>query len=148
MCFWILPSSPKSREIEIFKISLILHLVKLWAESLGTVCLQERVGHNLWLNYQFSRNRNVHIDITILCQFKSKKKLQNVSRVGSTPRPPTVFGTNLTYLPMHRFAQILYSIQKYFPIHWLIHIFFTCGIGPDILMNMLQDYIVFLIWAA
>ena len=62
------------------------------------------------------------------------------------PDHPTVFGTNLICLAMPRFARIFSNMQKYFPNHWSIQIFFISGIGPDILMNMLEDCIVFFKW--
>ena len=63
------------------------------------------------------------------------------------PRTPTVFGTNQTCLSTPCFAHIFPTIQ-YFPNHWLMHIFLTSGINLDIVMNMLEDCIIFLIWAA
>ena len=62
------------QEIGIFQIPLISYFVKFWGESFSMFAGKR--GHNFWLNCQFSRKRNVHIYITILCQFKLTKKLQ------------------------------------------------------------------------
>ena len=61
--------------------------------------------------------------------------------------PPTAFGKTQTYSPTPHFGQILPNMQ-YFPNHWSIHIFFSSGIGANILMKVFEDFIVFLIWAA
>ena len=63
------------------------------------------------------------------------------------PDLPTVFGTNQTFFPTPPFAQILPNMQ-YFPNHWSMEIFFTAGIGPDIMMNVFEDYTIFLICTA
>ena len=63
--------------------------------------------------------------------------------------PSTVFGTNLTCLPTPLLARILSNIQNFFLLNlWSIQIFFTFGTGPDILINVLEDRIIFFIWAA
>ena len=64
----------------------------------------------------------------------------------SSQNLPLVFGTNLTCLPIPRFARILSNIQKYFLNLLSVMIFFTSGKGPDILINVLEDCIVFLIY--
>ena len=112
-----------------------------------TVGLKERWRHNLWLNLQFSRKRNVHIYITI-CVSLNEKKSKIYLRLRRFPDLPTVFGTSLTSLPMPRFTWILPHMQKYFANHWSIQIFFTSGISPVILMKVLEDCILFLIWTA
>lgn len=56
------------------------------------------------------------------------------------------FGINHTCSSTPYFARILPNMQKYFPNHWLIQISLTCEIGSDILMNLLEDCIVFFIW--
>ena len=66
--------------------------------------------------------------------------------VVTPPRPPPVFGTNQTCSPTSRFAQILPNLQ-HFTNHWSMQIFFTSLIGPDILINVFEDYIIFLVWA-
>ena len=62
-----------------------------------------------------------------------------------SPRPPVVFGTNQTCLSTPVFARILPNMQ-YFPNHWSIQILFISGIGPDTLMNVLEQWNMFLIW--
>ena len=64
----------------------------------------------------------------------------------SSQNLPLVFGTNLTCLPIPRFARIPSNIQKYFLNLWSVMIFFTSGKGPDILIIVLEDCIVFLIY--
>ena len=54
---------------------------------------------------------------------------------------------NKTYFPMPCFAWVLPNM-KYFPNHRSLQIFFTSAIGPDILMNVLEDYIILLLWTA
>ena len=71
--FWIFPNSLKSKEIGIFEVALIPYFLKLWRESFRHSMFVGERGHNLWLNCQFSRKINVHIYITILCQFKWRK---------------------------------------------------------------------------
>ena len=73
-------------------------------------------------------------------------KLQNFPGIVTPPDSPTVFGTNQNCLPTPCFAQILPNMQ-HFPNHSLMQIFFTSGIGPDILMEVFEDYIIFLICA-
>ena len=77
----------------------------------------QRGGPKLWLNFQLSRKRNVHIYVicVILNEGKNCKIL-----LGFRPLPDlqtTVFGTNLTFLPIPRFARILPNMQKSFPNH-------------------------------
>ena len=36
--------------------------------------------------------------------------------------------------------------MQHFPNLWLMQIYFTSGIGPDILMKVFKGYIVFPIW--
>ena len=69
-------------------------------------------------------------------------------RLHHLPDPPTVFRSNLACLSMLPFARVLSDIQKYFPKHWSIKFFSTFRIEPDILMNVPEDCIVFLTWAA
>ena len=61
---------------------------------------------------------------------------------------PELYLEKTTCLSSPRFAWILSNRQKYFLNLWSIQIFFTFGIGPDILIKVLEDCIVFLIWAA
>ena len=56
-----------------------------------------------------------------------------------------IFGTNRTCLLINHCAQMFPNIKRYFRNQWF---FFTSGIGTDILMNMLEGWIVFLIWEA
>ena len=63
------------------------------------------------------------------------------------PDPPPVFGTNQTCSPTPHFVQIL-PILQHFTNHWSMQIFFTSVIGPDILMKVFEDNIIFLVWAA
>ena len=63
------------------------------------------------------------------------------------PNCPIVFGTNLTCLPTPCFARIISNMQKYFLNLWSIPIFFYSVICPDILINVLENCIVFVIWA-
>ena len=60
-------------------------------------------------------------------------------------RPPK-FIWNKIHLtsPKHHFAWILPNMSQYFPNHCIF--FFPSWIGPDILMNNLEDGIIFLIW--
>ena len=83
--FWFFYNSLKSRETGIFEVPLISFFAKLWGESLGHSVL---VGKRAWLKCQFSRKRNVHTFITILCQFKWRKKQQNFPGVVSPARHP------------------------------------------------------------
>ena len=91
-----------------------IHILLNSKESLtSTACLCERGEHNLWWSCQFSRKINVHIYITILYQFKSRKKWQIFPGVAPPPRShPTVFGTSLACLPMHHFTRILSNMKK------------------------------------
>ena len=61
--------------------------------------------------------------------------------------PPNVFETNQICSPTTRFARILPNIKNFLH-HWSMQIFFTSEIDPDILMNVLEDCIILLIWAA
>ena len=50
----------------------------------------------------------------------------------------------------HTFVHQCNTLLGFFPIFsqsLIMQIFFTFGIGPDILMNGLEDCIIFLIWA-
>ena len=58
-------NSLKSRKFGIFEVPSIPYI---FDDSLSGT-RRER-GPNLWLNWRFSRKRNVHIFITILCQLK------------------------------------------------------------------------------
>ena len=59
----------KSSEIRIFEVPLISYFVRLCGQSFrDIVFVTEIVKPSLLINYQFSRKRNVHIYITILCQ--------------------------------------------------------------------------------
>ena len=64
------------------------------------------------------------------------------------PDRSTVFGKKLTSLLKPSFAWILSSMLKYFLNLWSFQTLFTFGIGPDILINVLEGCIVFLIWSA
>ena len=64
---------------------VLLIFFQFTKESLGHSVL---VGERAWLNCQFSRKRNVHTFITILCQFKWRKKQQNFPGVVSPARHP------------------------------------------------------------
>ena len=59
-----------------------------------------------------------------------------------SPDPPPVFEINQTCLPTSRFAQILPNTQ-HFTYHWSMQTFYSSGIGPDILMEVLEYYIIF-----
>ena len=83
-----------------------------------------------------------------MCRLKWRKNCKIFLRLHCLPNLPTVFGTNLHCLSTPRFAQILFNMEKYFPLSLIYPDFFTSGMGPDILANVLWDCIVFLIWAA
>ena len=53
---------------------LLLDFVKLWGESFRHSMFVAERCQNFWLNCQFSRKINVHIYVTIFCQFKWRKK--------------------------------------------------------------------------
>ena len=79
--------------------------------------------------------------------FRNLKEGKNCTIFFASRLSPTTFGTNQTYSPTPRIAQILPNTQ-YLPNHWSMQIFFTSGIGHDILMKVFEDFIIFLIWAA
>ena len=56
-----------------------------------------------------------------------------------TQDPPTLFETNQTCSRAPPYAQILPNMQ-YFPNHRSMQICFTSGIGPDILMKVIEGY--------
>ena len=59
------------------------------------------------------------------------------------------FGINHTCSSTPYFARILPNMQKYFPNQWSMLIFFISGIGPDILMNVLEGDIIlpiYVVW--
>ena len=58
--------------------------------------------------------------------------------------PDRTAGANYTYPPSTRFAR--FPICNYISQSLINADFFT--FGPDILMIVLEDYIIFLIWAA
>ena len=64
------------------------------------------------------------------------------------PDRSTVFGKKLTSLLKPSYAWILSNMLKYFLNLWSFQTLFTFGIGPDILINVLEGCIVFLIWSA
>ena len=64
------------------------------------------------------------------------------------PPPPNKFRTNHTCLPTPCFARTVLNMQQYFHNHRSLQIIFTSGIGPDILMNVLEDCIILLVWGA
>ena len=101
----------------------------------GTVCLYKREGGPiLWLNWQFSWKRNVHILITISCQFKCWKYYFQVSKRGKIAK--------LSWL--HGSPPLPPPDMQHFPNHWSTHKFLTSGIGPDILMKVFEGYIILL----
>ena len=79
--------------------------------------------------------------------FKIKwgKKLQSFHGIMTCSRPQTVIGTIRICLPTPRSSRVLSNLQ-YFPNHWSMEILFASGIGPDILINVVEDCIIFLIW--
>ena len=52
------------------------------------------------------------------------------------------FEINHTCSSTPYFARILPNMQQYFPSQWSMLIFFISGIGPDILMNVLEGDII------
>ena len=62
--------------------------------------------------------------------------------------PQLYLKKNSTCLPTSSYAWILSNMQKCSLNLWSIQILFTSGISPDILINMFEDCIVFIIWAA
>ena len=58
------------------------------------------------------------------------------------PNHSTLFGTILKYLPTPRIAGVLLNMQ-YFSSHWSMQDFFTSRLRPDILMNVLKDWIIY-----
>ena len=61
--------------------------------------------------------------------------------------PPNVFGTNHICSTTSLFAWTILN-KQYFHNHWSVQIFFTSGISPNILMDVLEDCIKFLVWVA
>ena len=82
--FWIwayfalpnFPNSLKSWEIGILKSPWFYILLDCEIVFQAQYDCRRKRGTNLWLNCQFSRKRNVHIFITILCHFKCCKNLK------------------------------------------------------------------------
>ena len=65
----------------------------------------------------------------------------------TTPGHTNVLRTNQTCPPLPRFCSNLSQYAVIVPNHWSMQIFFTSGISPDILMNVVEDCIIFVIWA-
>ena len=121
-----------------------------------TYCRRKRVGPNLRLNYQFSRKIFIYIYITALGQFACwefcfqawiRVKIATFSWGGTD-------GGYKTNLERTAFTRLHLAL---FELFWICNNiftmidkcrFFTFGRGPDILINMLKDYITFLVWAA
>ena len=138
----------------IFKIPLIPHFARLWGSFFRhNISLKDIGGTNLWQNCQISRKRNAHIYIIILCQIKCwnysyqadmRVKLQNLSSIATPfgPPPPSCIWkkpklfTNAS--PCSDFSNIIDQCR----------FFFTSGMGFNNLMNVLEDCIIFLNWAA
>ena len=57
----------------------------------------------------------------------SNKNCKALLDLHHSPDLTTVFGTNRSYLPTPRFAQILLNMQKYFPNHWSMEIILHMG---------------------
>ena len=80
-------------------------------------------------------------------------KIANFSWCGTDPQtpsppPPNTFRTNHTCLPTPCLARTVLNMEQYFHNHRSMQNFFTSGIGPDILMNVLEDCIILLVWTA
>ena len=79
-------------------------------------------------------------------------KLSNFSWGGTDPQtpipPPNKVRTNHICLPTPCFARTVLNMQQYFHNHRSVQVFFTSGIGPDILMNVPEDCIILLVGAA
>ena len=105
-------------------------------------------GINLGLKWQCSRKINVLIYIKQFCVSLNEGKICTIFLgLHCLPDPITEFEINLTCLPSPCFARILCNMQKYFSNHWSIQMFFTSGIGYNILVDVCEDYILFLISA-
>ena len=146
--FWIFPISLKSREIRIFQVPSVSCFGELWGESFRHSMFVGKMRTQVMIKLPVFIRKNAHNYITILCQFKEGKNCKIFLVLHRLGDSPTVFGTDLTYFPTSKFNCIFSSIQKYFHSHWSIRIFFTSGIGRDILMNVFEDCIVFVIWTA
>ena len=75
-----------------------------------------------------------------LWQFKWREKLQNFSGVRFLQDFPTVFGTNLVCLPNLALLKFFSTCKIIFPIIDQSRFFFS-EIGPNILMNVLENCI-------
>ena len=117
---------------------------------------RKRVGPNLKLNYQFQEKKNVYMYITILYQFKCWKyyfqALAGV-RIAKLLWGNTDPWTSKMYLEQTKLVHLHLSLLGLFWIRNNFFIlndqcrFFIFGIGPDILMNVLGDCVIFLLWA-
>ena len=74
--------------------------------------------------------------------------MQSFSVVVPTPDCITVSVTNHTYSSTPRLFSDSFLYAMIFYQSLIDADFFTSEIGPDILMNVLEDCIIFLIWAA
>ena len=117
------------------------HILLDCEDSLSdTVCLCNKQGPNLWLNCHFFYEREMIIFLQCLCNnFVSVSVLEILL--------PSLHGTTQTCWPTPCLARILLNLQ-YFSNHWSMQVFFAFGICLDILINVLEDYITFLIWVA
>ena len=79
----------------------------------GTVCLYKRQGGPiLWLNWQFSWKRNVHILITISCQFKCWKYYFQVLKRGKIAKLSWLHGSPPPIPPRYAtFSQSLVNAE-------------------------------------
>ena len=116
-----------NREIGIFEVPLISYFIKLWRDSLGHSMLVGERGTQFLIKLPVFKKRNVHIYVTILCQFKKVgKNCKMFMGLCRLPDTPTIFGTSLTCFPISCFAQILFSSEyvKLFSQSLIIAIFF------------------------
>ena len=109
-----------------------LHILSDWEDSFsGTLCFYKRGESNLWYNWQYLWRRNVHINI---------KKFYITLTAGNT-----------FYLEQTILIHLNFTLLGVFPICSNIFPiivqcrFFSSGKDPNILMNLLEDYIIFLI---
>ena len=105
---------------------------------------------NSWKSfYEYNSNLHFYGKACVffpINQVQMREKFQNFPGITTSPNPPTVFGTNWTSLLTPSFAGFLSNMQ-YFPIIGQCR-FFKFWNRPWYLMNVLGDWIIFLIWVA
>ena len=114
------------------------HIFRGGRRVFQTQFVGERGAHNLWLNCQFSRKGNVIYYIMIL-----------FAVIMLSPRPTNYIGNKPNLFVSALLCSYFFPICKKILNLRSIQFFLTSGIGTDIfLINVLEDRIEFLTWAA